>query len=138
MRAGPMMLQVAARHADGLNVAWSFSPGDCRRIFEELDAYADKYGREHALKRSIGVWTRIFEDSSQMDAYVERAARAKGMSVDAYLRRTSGGLYGTPDEVEARLGEYADVDIEHLIMMFPHGDEVHQLELLADIFGSVL
>lgn len=131
MKAKDRMLELTAKYADGVNVAWSFTPEQCQRIFERLDNFSQKHGRESgSILRSVGFWTRCFEDEEQMiSAIIENAAK-RGIGVDEYKRRIESALWGTPEAIIEKLERFQELDLDHAIFMFPHENEIDQMKLL--------
>ncbi|TFG10462.1 LLM class flavin-dependent oxidoreductase [Candidatus Thorarchaeota archaeon] len=132
MKGRRHMLDVAARHGDGINLAWAFTPEDLKRIFSKLDELLKKYNRTPgSLSRSVGLWTRYFRSEQDMEEYISSAAKERGIEVDLYRRRVSKALWGTSEMMVSRLREYYDVGVEHVIFMFPHENEVEQMGALS-------
>ncbi len=133
MTAGPKMVDVAAHYGDGINVAWRFRPEECKRIFDELDDRAEKYGRKRgAIKRSVGLWTHVFASEAEYQRGLESEAARRGISVEQLRERVSTALWGTVDQVADRLREYEELNVEYAILMFPHGEELDQMRLLRE------
>jgi F420-dependent oxidoreductase-like protein len=92
---------LAARFADEFNVAF-LSPDDARAQYTVVDGACEDAGRDPAdLRRSAAVVVCCGAD----EAEVAKRAVAIGREVDE-LR--ANGACGSPDEVVARLGEWAE------------------------------
>ena len=97
--------RLAATYADEFNAPF-LRPEDTRAQFARVSQACEAGGRDPAtLRRSAAVVLCCGEDA----AAVARRAAAIGRDVDE-LRRN--GACGTPAEVAARLGEYADAGAE--------------------------
>ncbi len=133
MKAQSRMLSVAAHYGDGLNIAWRFSPDDCRRIYSELDELIQEAGRRPGdVKRSVGLWSHIFTSRSEMERQISKSAKERGVPVKEYRKRVSSALWRTVDDVIERLKEYAALGVSHVILMLPRGQEMEQVTLIGD------
>ena len=104
-------LRIAARYGGGWNVAY-VSPQLYRHKLETLDQWCEKEGRDPAaIARSVNVGFHMgvteaearLKHRQYMERYGSRAAQQE-----------SGMLFGTPNEVVARVGEYLDSGAEGL------------------------
>jgi alkanesulfonate monooxygenase SsuD/methylene tetrahydromethanopterin reductase-like flavin-dependent oxidoreductase (luciferase family) len=119
-KGGPRLLRIAARHADGWNTAWRWSP----------DAYADRAraaidacvaaGRDPATFRlSLGLFTVVGEDEADLvrrhELMIDRLPAGVGgaLALDA-LRAEC--LAGTPEEVVERAALYASLGVTELVV----------------------
>ena len=128
MTGGDKMLQIAAKYGDGINVAWAFSPEQCRDIFTRMDKFSKKFNRE-PLKRSVGFWVRIYPNEDEMAKGLVIEAEKRNISVEEYKNRIQGALIGTPEIVKEKLQQYSDLSVSHFIFMFPYQQELEYLEL---------
>jgi alkanesulfonate monooxygenase SsuD/methylene tetrahydromethanopterin reductase-like flavin-dependent oxidoreductase (luciferase family) len=125
---GSRMIELAAKHGDGLNVAWRFSPEQTQDIFQQLADFADKHGRNpDKIGKSVGLWARILESKSEMEEKIKKGATARGVSEEAYRKRVATSLWGTADTVAQKLGQYKDQGVSHIIFMFPYGEKEEQI-----------
>ncbi|MHA2047252.1 MAG: LLM class flavin-dependent oxidoreductase [Candidatus Thorarchaeota archaeon] len=130
---GPMMIELAARYGDGLNVAWGFDPKKTEAIFRQLTEFAEKHERRpEDILKSVGCWTRILESESEMDEKIKKGAASRGVSVEAYRKRVDSSLWGTPEIVADRLGQYKDQGVSDIILMFPYGEKREQIEVFGE------
>lgn len=128
------MLELTAKYGDGINLAWSFSVEQLTEIFSQLDTLTREVGRDPSeVKRSIGFWTRIFDDENQMETAIIEGARKRDVSVEKYRERISSSFWGTPDTLREKLKEYIDLGVSHFIFMFPHQEECVQIKKTKDI-----
>jgi alkanesulfonate monooxygenase SsuD/methylene tetrahydromethanopterin reductase-like flavin-dependent oxidoreductase (luciferase family) len=132
MKAGPKMLDVAAEFGDGINIAWSFTPEDTKTIFERLDEKLAVYDRDSdSFKRSVGLWTHVFENDKQMEDTISQSAKRRGISEKEYREHVKSALWGTPETVLETLEEYIELGCDQLIFMLPHEQEEKQIELMG-------
>lgn len=126
------MLRVTAKHGDGINIAWMSTPDELNERFQRLAQLCTKYGRDTSeIKKSVGLWTRIFESEEQMENAIVENAKERNISPDAYRERVSRALWGTPDQVLTRLREFDQIGVSHIILMFPQEQEIHQIQALG-------
>lgn len=133
MEAKEKMLNAIAEKADGINIAWSFSPQVYQEKLERIDKFCEKYGRDPStLKKSYGVWTRIYSDEEEkMKAWKEICER-RGFTMEQLEKRMEGALHGTAEEIVDKMKAYKELGITHFIFMFPQNQEIESMEIFAD------
>ncbi|MFD0277424.1 LLM class F420-dependent oxidoreductase [Kitasatospora sp. NPDC127111] len=115
---------LAARFADEFNLPFT-SVEESAAQFARVRAAVERAGRAAgALVYSNALVACVGRD----DAEVARRAAAIGRDVDE-LR--ANGLAGTPDEVVAKLGRYAEVGTERVYLQILDLDDLDHLELIA-------
>jgi len=126
------MLEVTAKYGDGINVAWTYTAEQCKKMFSRMDDLAIKYGRDPSeIKRSVGFWTRCFESEDEMESAVIEGAEKRKMSVDDYRKRITSAMWGTPDMLVEKLRGYQDLGVSHAILMLPSESEMKQIEMIG-------
>ncbi len=132
MRAKPKMLNLIARFGDGINIAWSYTAEDCKKIFDTLDDMIRRHGRRPSdVKRSVGFWTRVFSTRAEMESQIEKSAKERGVPVETYRQRVESSLWGTVDDIADRLKQFSKLGVSYTILMFSHGSEMEQIQMLA-------
>ncbi|MFW9831375.1 MAG: LLM class flavin-dependent oxidoreductase [Candidatus Thorarchaeota archaeon] len=127
-----MMLRVTAKHGDGINVAWMTSPEDLDKRFQLLAKYAQKYGRDtQKIMKSVGLWTRHFKRVEELDRAIIESAKSRNVSPAIYQKQISQALWGTSDNLISRLREFEQIGVTHIILMFPHGEEINHIRTLG-------
>ncbi len=126
------MLKLTAKLGDGINLAWAFMPKQLESIFRKLEAYRKEYGRSKEIKKSVGFWTHVFENEEDMEKGIIESAKKRNIPLEKYRERVSSSMWGTPEIIIKKLEEYRDLGVSHSIFMFPHQEELKQIEL----FGS--
>lgn len=138
-KGGPRMLRLVARHADGWNTVWAWTPEDYAERARALDAACEREGRDPAtVRRSLGLYTLVGEDDADVaDRHRRLLEAVPGGPVEGDLdawRETH--LAGTPDEVLDRLAAFAKHGVEEIILspgavpFANHDDEM--LDLIAE------
>jgi alkanesulfonate monooxygenase SsuD/methylene tetrahydromethanopterin reductase-like flavin-dependent oxidoreductase (luciferase family) len=118
----------AARFASEYNTTFA-TPEECRRRRATLDEACERAGRDPStLPLSMMTFCLVGADADDLDARRRRAADFLGREVDEVPRRRDSALFGTIDDVAARLHEYEAAGVtrvmcQHLV----HGD----LEMVA-------
>lgn len=125
------MLRLAAKHGDGINLAWAFTPERLDMIFKHVDDYRREYGHSEKIKKSVGFWTHVFEEESEMENAIIEGAKKRNISLDQYRKRISSSLWGTPEDLVEKLEAYKDLGVSHSIFMFPKEKEIEQIELFG-------
>ncbi|MFN2390188.1 MAG: LLM class flavin-dependent oxidoreductase [Actinomycetota bacterium] len=142
---GDRLLSVVARAADGWNFSWVGSIETYRERLERFHRACDEAGRDPAtVRRSVGAYVLVGRDERDLE---RRYARLFERTPSGVLPREGGGsgvswetfrdrgIAGTIDEVVDRLGEFADLGVEELIVTlgalpFQVGD-LEDVELLG-------
>ncbi|MBD3405308.1 MAG: LLM class flavin-dependent oxidoreductase [Candidatus Lokiarchaeota archaeon] len=138
MKAGDRLLELTARYGDGINLAWAYSPSFCQERFELLDEMIETSGRNPSeVKRSIGLWTRVFDSEKDMDSAIKENALKRGIEENQYRDRVASALWGTPESIAERLREYKDIGVSDIILMFPHGEEIEYIKRFEKIIDKV-
>jgi alkanesulfonate monooxygenase SsuD/methylene tetrahydromethanopterin reductase-like flavin-dependent oxidoreductase (luciferase family) len=133
------ILAVAARAADGWNLAWDPTPADYTRRLNTLlhAAGRERHDGSPPLLRSVGLTTVIGTDEADLRRRWNHlrnwvpGGHLDSVSFEDWRNR---GLIGTPDEIRARLDAWADLGVDHVVcaLGMPFGlfdDE--QIDLLA-------
>ncbi|HET9729681.1 MAG TPA: LLM class flavin-dependent oxidoreductase [Acidimicrobiia bacterium] len=116
---GDRVLRLAARHADGWNTCWIWTPADYRARLEVLVRECDAVGRDPAtVWRTLGLYALCGDDEADLARRFERlqAASPPGViagNLDEFRR---GRLVGTVDEVREQLEQWRDLGIDTLVV----------------------
>jgi alkanesulfonate monooxygenase SsuD/methylene tetrahydromethanopterin reductase-like flavin-dependent oxidoreductase (luciferase family) len=131
------MLNIAAKYGDGINLAWAFSLERCQKIFQQLDEYSSKYGKQ-PLKRSLGFWVRVYSNEEEMAIGLQQEAKKRNISLEEYKKRIEGALIGTVNTIIDKLKAYKNLGVTHFIFMFPYEKELEYLEIFnSQIINSL-
>ncbi len=126
------MLRLAAKHGDGINLAWSFTVDQLDTIFSKLDRLRKEYGHKESIKKSVGFWTRVFEDQSEKEEAIIEGAKKRNITTEQYRKRIASALWGTPEDIIEKLSAFRDLGVSHSIFMFPQEEEIKQIELFGE------
>jgi alkanesulfonate monooxygenase SsuD/methylene tetrahydromethanopterin reductase-like flavin-dependent oxidoreductase (luciferase family) len=138
-RAGPKMIELAARYGDGINVAWGFSPERTEAIFHELHEFAKMHGRNPKdISKSVGLWTRILKSKEEMETRIREGASARGISEDDYRKSVDSSLWGTPELIADKLVQYKNQGVSNITLMFPYQEEREQMALFGEAVFPLL
>jgi F420-dependent oxidoreductase-like protein len=139
-KGGPRILRMVARHADGWNTVWAWTPPAYAQRVRALDRICERVGRDPAtVRRSVGLYTLIGEDPRDLAArYRALQAWTPGDWLDGHPLEDWGRdkLAGTPEQVIDRVAAFADLGVEEIIcslasLPFALYDE-SALDLLAE------
>lgn len=123
---GSALLRVAARFADAWN-APLLTPEEVEERVARLHELCDEAGRALPEITSYGpVW--MDEDAERISRRVEKARASDNRNVALYGRVV---VYGTPEEVIARLREYEKAGVTHFVCHFGRADVTIGTELFA-------
>ncbi len=133
MYARPKMLNLAAEHADGINLAWTYTQDVFAERMQELDELCEKYDRiPKDLKRSYGIWSRIYESEEEKRKVMNDIAEKRGFNQEEIEKRFEGSMHGTREEITEWLKAYNKLGAEHFIFMFPENKEIEQMKILTE------
>jgi probable F420-dependent oxidoreductase len=119
-KGGPRLLRLAARHADGWNTVWRWTPEAYAERAAAARGACERVGRDPATFRlSLGLYTIVGEDEPDVvRRYELMRERLPAGVVDAVpldaLRRD--GLVGTPAQVLERLERFAELGVSELVV----------------------
>jgi alkanesulfonate monooxygenase SsuD/methylene tetrahydromethanopterin reductase-like flavin-dependent oxidoreductase (luciferase family) len=117
---GDRLLRVAARHADGWNACWAWTPEAYAERAATLDEACDVIGRDPAtVWRSLGLYALCGEDERDLQARFDRMAAVSpaGVLRDMTLERwREGRLVGTASSVREQVQRWAASGVETLIV----------------------
>jgi alkanesulfonate monooxygenase SsuD/methylene tetrahydromethanopterin reductase-like flavin-dependent oxidoreductase (luciferase family) len=112
-------LRLVARHADGWNTVWAWTPeayGDRARA---LDRACEREGRDpSAVRRSVGLYTLIGEDQGDLAARyraLQSWTPGDGLGGQSLAEWGRDKLVGTPEQVLDRLAAFAEHGVEEVI-----------------------
>lgn len=117
---GDALLRLAARHADGWNAVWVWTPTAYRERLGVLEAAFEGAGRDPSgFTRSLGLYALVGEDEADLRRRFERLQR---LSPPGVLDGTSlrewrhGRLVGTVDQVREQVAGWAELGVSELIV----------------------
>ena len=128
----PRVLRIAAKYGHWMNHTKTMTLDSVRLRQEALDAACrDRKRDPKSLKRSAFLTIVAGETAKDVDALVaDTAAKAKQTPAEWRAERPAA-IIGTPDQVTARLREYAGIGIDHVNAFFPYTREREMVELLG-------
>jgi len=116
---GDRLLDVVARHADGWNTVWTWTPATYRERLDVLERACERVGRDLAtVTLSVGLYTLIGEDEADLArrfAALQAATPAgvlDGIGLDDWRE---GHLVGTVDEVSEQMSAWAALGVSEVI-----------------------
>ena len=119
--------ELAARFADEYNVGFS-TPDDVRECYAAVAAACAKVDRDGAGRAPLVLSVALTVVCGRTDAEVRRRAEAAGTTVE---RLSAAGLVGTPGEVAARIGGYAELGTSRVHLQVLDLSDLDHLDLIA-------
>ena len=117
---GDRLLDLVARHADGWNAVWTWTPAAFRERLAVLDAACERAGRDPAtVARSVGLYALVGEDGPDLE---RRFRRLRELAPPGALSGTTlaewrrGRLVGTVEEVHQQLEEWEAVGVDTVVL----------------------
>jgi probable F420-dependent oxidoreductase len=117
---GDRALRVVARHADGWNVVWRWTPDSYEERLQVLEKACREVGRDPAeIRRSVGLITLLGESRRDLQARLRRwqETAPPGVVTDPG-GPTADRLVGTPEQVVEMLAEFQALGVEELVANF--------------------
>ena len=119
-KGGPRLLSLAARFADGWNTAWRWTPDAYGHRVTAARHACEEIGRDPAtLRLSLGLFTVVGEDEVDLDRRFGLMRERLPVGVVDKIPRNvleQECLVGTPERVLARLGRFAELGVEEVIV----------------------
>ena len=119
-KGGDRSLRLAARHADGWNTVWRWTPDAYAARVRRAREICEEEGRDPStLRLSVGLYSIVGEDPDDLAARFRAMQRwmpggaLGGELLDAYATDT---LTGTPEQVLERLAAFAVLGVEEMIV----------------------
>ncbi len=126
--AGPRSAALAARFSDEYNTVTA-TPEECRERRGRLAEAWEREGRDPSTLR-FSLMTPAVVGADRDD--VRRRLRAQGEDdPDAYVRDRPAALFGTVDEVVARLGELEAAGVDRVMLQHLAHDDLEMVELVG-------
>ncbi len=117
---GDRLLRLAARHADGWNTCWVWTPDAYAERVCVLDVECERAGRDPAqMWRTLGLYALCGEDERDLERRFARLCETspKGVldGVDLATFR-QGRLVGTVDEIRAQVRAWEALGVDTLVL----------------------
>ena len=116
---GDRLLGVIAKHADGWNTCWTWTPDAYRERLDVLVRACEKVGRDPStVWRSLGLYSLCGENERDLERRFELMAEhappgvMKGVTLEAFR---SGRLVGTVEQVREQAAGWDAMGVETLI-----------------------
>jgi alkanesulfonate monooxygenase SsuD/methylene tetrahydromethanopterin reductase-like flavin-dependent oxidoreductase (luciferase family) len=119
-KGGPRLLDVVARHADGWNTVWTWTPEDYADRLAALDAACHVVGRDpRTVTLSVGLYALAGHDEADLRRRFDRLRDRTPPGVLDGLdleRWRQGRLVGTVEEVRAQRDRWAELGVDELVV----------------------
>ena len=135
----PRIFRIAAKYADWMNHTKAVTLDSVRVRQEALDAACRARKRDpRSLKRSAFLTIVAGATARDVDALVADTARRADQTPEQWRAERPAAIIGTPDQVAARLREYAMAGIDHVNALFPYTRELEIVEVLGrDVVAAI-
>ena len=128
----PRVLDIAARHADGINFIPFPDPHQYAEKIQDLNKACQRHGRDpQSLKKSHFTQIMIAKTQSDLNAMLGQIAEKRGRSVDELRASLKAGFVGTAEQCIEQIKAYVDLGVHTFMLMFPYQQELDGLRLVA-------
>ena len=121
-KGGERMLRTIARHADGWNTVWRWTPEAYAAVAARLNRACEETGRDPTtVRRSVGLLCLLGENENDLEQRWRALQRwspggaLDSTSLDEFRLDT---LVGTPAECAEQVRAFADLGVEQVILSF--------------------
>lgn len=119
-KGGERALRLAARHADGWNTAWRWTPETYAARAARARQLREEAGRDPGtLRLSIGLYTLVGSDQADLEtrfAAMRRWMPGRALDTEPLEGFAADTLTGTPTRVLERLAAFAEIGVEEVIV----------------------
>lgn len=117
---GDRVLRTVARHADGWNTCWAWTPAAYRERLRALERACETVGRDPAtVQRSLGLYALVGESETDLARRFERLAERSPAGVltgQTLASWREDRLVGTVDQVAEQVATWAELGVETIIL----------------------
>lgn len=117
--SGDRLLELVARHADGWNTVWAYTPDTYSARSSVLEEACERVGRDPlSVTRSLGLYCLVGEDEGDLNRRYQRLHQLsppgvlEGVSLSEWRRDK---LVGTVEQVRAQIDEWAALGVSSLV-----------------------
>ena len=122
-----LTLKMVAKYADEWNAFGT--PDEVRHKIEVLDGHCQAIGRDvNTIEKSVGIPLVMTRDSGKLDGMLAEMGRRRGIGLE---EARDSMLWGSPDQVIAKLEAYREVGVTHMIFSQRAPYDIAMLELFA-------
>jgi F420-dependent oxidoreductase-like protein len=136
----PRVMRAAAKYGHAFNITVSASaPGDLPDRLRDLDAACRAEKRDpKTLLRSAFLVACVGKTRAEAESRLDEIAKRQKTDRAGILKQRPGLLFGTTEDVVAKLKTYAEKGIGHANIMFqPYGTEREQIAALPGIAAQL-
>lgn len=127
----PRVLDIAARHADGVNFPFP-TPEQYRENLKELETACKRHGRDpNTIQKSHFAQMMIAETESDVETLLNDVAGQRGATVEKLKESLKSGFVGTPEQCLEQIKTYTNLGVSQFMLVFPYQRELELLRLVA-------
>jgi probable F420-dependent oxidoreductase len=119
-KGGDRALRLAARHADGWNTVWRWTPETYAERVARARAICEQEGRDPAtLRLSLGLYSIVGEDAGDLESRFRAMQHAMPPGIldrETLSAFAADTLTGTPSQILDRLGRFGELGVEEVIV----------------------
>lgn len=128
----PRVLDIAARHADGINFIPFPSPEQYKEKTDALNAACQEHRRDpESIKKSHFTQMFIGETEAEAEELLKEIAELRGREVEELREALKVGFLGSPEQCLEQIKAYTDLGVSQFMLMFPYEKELDSLKVVA-------
>jgi alkanesulfonate monooxygenase SsuD/methylene tetrahydromethanopterin reductase-like flavin-dependent oxidoreductase (luciferase family) len=118
---GNQLLKITAKHADVANFAWNTPLDTYQEKLKVLEKHCKHYNRDYdSIRKSAGLHLAI------------KGAEATEPAPYEKYSGTRNWQYKTPEEAAEFIRGYAELGVDHFVIVFPYGAEAESIKVLME------
>lgn len=128
----PRVLDIAARHADGVNFIPFPTPEQYAEKIQELNQACARHGRDpNSVRKSHFTQIFIAPTDAEVDALLAQTALRRNTPVEKLRQALAPGFVGTPEQCAEQIQKYVALGVDTLMLMFPYQHELEGVRLVG-------
>lgn len=128
----PRVLDIAARHATGINFIPFPKPDEYAAKIQALSEACERHGRDpKSLKLSHFTQCMIAETEGDVEDLLRFVADRRGTEVEKVKEGLASGFVGMPEQCAEQMKKYVDLGVHQFMLLFAYQRELDAVKLIG-------